>query len=97
MVELIIPLLTETILILVITWIIERFAFKKLSPNTRAFFTTASATALVASLDFVAPDFIGYNNNLIILLPSAVLVFLWRRHGYRRNWVEDERFADDFA
>ena len=84
--------------LLVITWIIERFAFKKLNPDKRAFFTTVSATALLAVLsEFIALDVQEYNYLLILLVPSAVLVFLWRRHGYRKNWVEDEMFADDFA
>lgn len=82
----------------VISWVIERFAFRDQEPNERAFATVGLAWLIVGTIAAF-----GFGNGGFAVLaylyyaPGAFVYFLLYRRRLRRAWDEDaENFADVF-
>ena len=77
--------------IVLISFVIEAFLFKRDEPTTRAMKTAGLALLLAAVLSgFGAADggpFVWTAG--ITYLPGAVAVFLWFRSRYAKKWTED--------
>lgn len=78
--------------VVLITLIIEMFAFKSKRPNERAALTVGAAIVVIAIVTGFTMSNNGQFNVMSWLMyaPGAVAVFFWRRHVYHQAWLDDE-------
>lgn len=78
--------------ILLLSFIIERLAYKDKEPTKRAELTVGTALIVAAVLaGFGMADGGGFVWTAgAYYLPGAIAVFLWFRKRYADKWVEDE-------
>lgn len=78
--------------VFLISLLVSKMAFEEAEPDQKAFGSTLFAWIISGAL---ASWGMGRNGNLELMaflyyLPSAVIVFLFRRHRLRQTWVDDE-------